>query len=344
LNDFFTAEVPSNIALVKYWGKLDKGLQWPANDSVSMTLKNAKTITSARTLPWQSAQVLDIITKDGQVLVRGTPSADKAYKHLEFLREQLSFTAHLEVNTKNTFPSECGIASSASGLGALTLCAVAAWTNSSNLDELQLKGYTTSQLSALARIGSGSACRSFFGGFVEWKAGESALQQGVWQINSEKHWDLADLILIVSKDKKPVSSTVAHESAWSSPLFKPRLAGIKERLNAVKVAISERNLFKLGHAIETDALDMHAVMMTSTPPARYMTSDSESVLSWIRTERSTGSFDAWFTMDAGPNVHIICDKDNAELYIEKIKGRFPQFELLVDSTGSGPVLFRGIPN
>jgi diphosphomevalonate decarboxylase len=344
MNHFFIAEVPSNIAFVKYWGKLDKVLQWPANDSISMTLSHAKTITSARVLQHHSESAQDIISKDGVLLARGTPGADKAYRHLDFLREQLGFSAALEIHTKNTFPSECGIASSASGLGALTLSAVAAWTNSSSLDELQLKGHTLSQLSALARIGSGSACRSFFGGFVEWKAGASALQQEVLQVANQKHWDLSDLILIVSKEKKPVSSTEAHESAWSSPLFKPRLAGIKERLLAVKHAIKSRDLSALGHAIEADAIEMHAVMMTSTPPARYMTSDSEGVISWIRTERGTGSFDAWFTMDAGPNVHIICRAENAETYAKKIKDKFPEFELIVDSTGGGPVLLRGTPN
>jgi diphosphomevalonate decarboxylase len=344
MNDFFTAEVPSNIAFVKYWGKLDTGLQWPANDSVSMTLNNAKTITSARILANQADNAQDIIIKEGEVLVRGQAGADKAYKHLAFLRDQLGFSAALEIQTKNTFPSECGIASSASGLGALTLSAVAAWTGSSSLDELQLKGHTLTALSALARIGSGSACRSFFGGYVEWQAGESAQGQNVVPVSSQKHWDLADLILIVSNQKKPVSSTEAHETAWTSPLFKPRLAGIKERLRTVKDAIKTKHLAALGQAIEADAIEMHAVMMTSTPPARYMTPDSEAALSWIRTERATGTFDAWFTMDAGPNVHIICSNENAKTYADRIRKRFPDFELLRDSTGGGPVLFRGTLN
>ena len=344
MNDFFTAEVPSNIAFVKYWGKLDKSLQWPANDSVSMTLNQAKTITSARIIARQDENTQDIITKEGKVLVRGQSGADKAYRHLDFLRDQLGFTAALEIQTKNTFPSECGIASSASGLGALTLSAVAAWTGSSSLGELQLKGHTLTALSALARIGSGSACRSFFGGYVEWEAGESALKQSVVQVSDQKHWDLADLILIVSNQKKPVSSTEAHETAWTSPLFKPRLAGIKERLRAVKHAIKTKDLANLGQAIESDAIEMHAVMMTSTPPARYMTPDSEAALAWIRTERASGTFDAWFTMDAGPNVHIICSNENAKSYADRIRKRFPNFELLVDATGGGPVLFRGTVN
>ncbi len=342
MTEFFTAEVPSNIAFVKYWGKLDKKLQWPANDSLSMTLNHAKTITSARVIPNQSDNGQDIITKEGKVLVRGQAGADKAYNHLAFLREQLGFSAALDIHTKNTFPSECGIASSASGLGALTLSAVAAWTNSSTLDDLQLKGQTLAALSALARMGSGSACRSFLGGYVEWKAGETPTTQEVQQVGSQSQWELADLILIVSKEKKSVSSTEAHETAWSSPLFRPRLAGIKERLHAVRQAINTKNLPALGQAIEADAIEMHAVMMTSNPPARYMTNDSESVLSWVRTERSIGAFDAWFTMDAGPNVHIICSKENATKYAEKIKTKFPDFDLLIDSTGSGPVLFRGI--
>lgn len=338
----FTAEVPSNIAIIKYWGKQNTGLQWPANSSVSMTLNKSRTITTAalRATPSDA----DVITKDGIELIPGDPAADKAYKHLGFLRRELGFRAALAINTRNTFPSECGIASSASGLGALTLAAIAAWTACDNIQDLQLRGHTLPALAALARIGSGSACRSFFGGFAEWEAGESAEQQQVFQVATQQHWPLADLIVIVSDQKKSVSSTQAHQTAWSSPLFRPRLAGINERLQVARSAIANKDLNSLGTCLEADALEMHAVMMTSVPPANYMTPDSETILSWIRSERATGNFDAWFTMDAGPNVHIICDAGNSAPYAQKIRTRFPEFELITDSTGEGPVLYRGIPS
>lgn len=337
--EFFTAEVPSNIAFVKYWGKRDSETQWPANSSVSMTLKHARTITSARTLGASDGR--DIIFKDGKKLEPGNPQADKAYGHLDFLRGRLGFSGWLEVHTKNTFPSECGIASSASGLGALTLASIAAWTGCDDLKDLQLRGHTMPVLAALARIGSGSACRSFFGGYVGWEAGAAPTDQSVHQVADETFWPLADLIVIVSAEKKPVSSTVAHKTAWTSPLFGPRLAGLSERLSATNEAIRSRDLKKLGACIEADALEMHAVMMTSEPAARYMTRHSEEVISWIRSERTAGRMDAWFTMDAGPNVHVICEGSQAAAYSEKIKERFPDFELIADMTGAGPVLYKG---
>lgn len=338
----FTAEVPSNIAIVKYWGKLNTELQWPANSSISMTLNQARTITTASVR--ESAADTDVITKDEVTLTPGSAAADKAYEHIRFLRKELGYNAPLAIRTHNTFPSECGIASSASGLGALTLAVVAAWTNCDNLQDLQLCGHTMPALAAFARIGSGSACRSFFGGFAEWEAGESADQQNVVQIASHDHWPLADLIVIVSDHKKAISSTQAHKTAWSSPLFRPRLAGINERLCTARTAIANKDLKGLGVCLESDALEMHAVMMTSVPPAKYMTSNSEAVLTWIRNERRAGNFDAWFTMDAGPNVHVICDAGNAASYGEKIRAKFPEFELISDSTGAGPVLYRGMPS
>lgn len=338
-NEFVTAEVPSNIAFVKYWGKRDTAAQWPANSSLSMTLDKARTVTSARVLGPDATS--DKITKDGTLLSRDSHGAEKAYKHLEFLRNATGFSSYLEVVTHNTFPSECGIASSASGLGALTMASVAAWTGCHDLAELQLRGHTLQSLAHMARLGSGSACRSFFGGYVAWEPGASPTEQTVQQVKPTEHWPLADLIVIVSAARKPVSSTVAHKTAWTSPLFGPRLAGLSERLKAAEDAIKNRDLKQLGTCIEADALEMHAVMMTSQPAANYMTKDSEEVISWIRTERASGQLDAWFTMDAGPNVHVICDARNAQIYAQKIKERFPEFALIADTAGAGPVLYQG---
>ena len=347
-NSEFTAEVPSNIALVKYWGKRDPERQWPANDSLSMTLNAARTITTARL--HHDAKEKD---KDkGDVLLRADMGGelqpvtgnDKALRHLAYLRGELKMPAALHISTKNTFPSGCGIASSASGLGALTLAAISAWTGARSLAELAAGGFDLPRLAELARLGSGSACRSFFGGYCLWTAGAEPESQSVMQVYDEDHWPLADLIVIVSPETKSVSSSAGHLTTASSPLFKPRVAGIPARMRRVRAALAARDLDALGVEIEAEALDMHAVMMTATPSLRYLLGGSVDFLSWLRKEREETGLPAYFTIDAGPNIHVICDfKDTAKVSA-RINAAFPQLAIIADRTGAGPTLtWRPLP-
>lgn len=313
---------PSNIALIKYWGKRDAQLQLPANDSLSMTLSAACTRTTAQVAHRDSLARPD------------APLGGKAERHLAFLRRELGFTAPLAIGTENTFPSSCGIASSASGLAALTVAAVAAWTGASSFDELAAFGFPRARLADLARRGSGSACRSLFGGYVQWHAKD----QRVEAVHPPEHWALADLIVVLSDAPKPVSSTAAHEAAWSSPLFAPRLAGLQGRLEQVRTALARRDLAALGDSIETEALEMHAVMMSGTPAARYFTAATSRLLAWTREERRAGRLPAWFTVDAGPNVHLVCEAAEAAGVAAAVGAAFPDARLIEDRVGSGPTL------
>lgn len=331
------ALVPSNIAFLKYWGKQDEVLQWPANDSLSMTLKNACTVTKAQ----RSEAPHDRIFADGQFQDPMTSPFKKGYLHLRRLREHTQSTGFLDIFTENTFPKGCGIASSASGLGALTLAALASWTQAVSLEDLESKGFDRVRLAHLARLGSGSATRSFWGGYVVWEKGLSPETQRTYPLAIPEHLKLADLIVLVSREPKEISSTEGHQRAWSSPLFRPRLAIHPFRMQEMIKALSEGNVEKLGDMIETEALDMHAVMMTAETPIHYLNQTSCELITWIRQERLKGNLPAWFTIDAGPNIHVICaQKDQSAVHnalLTRFESKRP-IELFIDETGQGPLL------
>jgi len=330
-----TATVPSNIAFLKYWGKLDAGAQWPANDSLSMTLSQSRTITAATRID----AALDEVLLSSNRLASSAPFAQRVTQHLDLIRATLGVDARFSINTHNTFPAACGIASSASGFGALTLAAIAACTGAESLDDLNIAGFSAARLAGIARMGSGSACRSFHGGFVRWSKGDSPREQDITQIARETDWQLSDLIVIISDAEKSVSSRGGHAAAFTSPLMLPRLAGSKERLAAMTTAIAQRDLARLGELIEQDALDMHAVMLSSTPPAAYIGPETADFLGWVRRRRQTGELRAWFTLDAGPNVHLLCAAEDTRETLALIRAEWGHaLRIIEDHTGGGPTL------
>lgn len=327
---------PSNIALIKYWGKRDATLQWPANDSLSMTLSQARTETWATI----AGDGVDRVSLLGSAFSEN--QAAKALRHLNYLRERTGFTQRLHVETWNSFPASAGIASSASGFAALTLAAIGAWSGAHSLEHMATLGYGPSTLANLARRGSGSACRSLHGGFVHWEAGESPESQSVTSLASASHWDLCDLIVVFSQQAKAVGSTEAHEFAKTSPLFQPRLAALPERLHIVRRAVQTRDFAALGREVEAEALEMHSVMMTSTPSVHYMSPASSRFLAALRKSRHELGTPAYFTMDAGPNVHVLCERRCADQVLEAIQAlatdaaENQNFSIIQDAIGTGP--------
>jgi diphosphomevalonate decarboxylase len=330
----FTATSPSNIALVKYWGKRDADLQWPANDSISMTLSACMSVTTAR----RTTDFYDTF-RLGDINLRSDVNKEhKVFRHIQRLRDALNVSGCLEISSKNSFPASCGIASSASGFSALTIAATASLLGSSKWDELSSLGACTNFLTHMARMGSGSAGRSLFGGFVQWTAGASSEEQSVKQLYPIDHWQLADVIVVLSADEKKISSTEAHKAAWGSPLFAPRLAGLPDRIKSVNNAISGKDIELLGREIESEALEMHAVCMTGTPQINYLSEKTVSFFAWLRTERQRGRIPAWATIDAGPNLHLICLKDDAAKVAQLIEKEWPGTTIIMDKTGSGPTV------
>ncbi len=330
----FTAVAPSNIAFLKYWGKRDPARQWPANDSISMTLSACKTVTTARRI----LDNFDSFTIDGVTIKSNSHKEHKIFRQLDRIRTSLNMSGNLEISSENSFPSSCGIASSASGFSALTLASAAALLGTSNWNELGAFGASRGTIAHLARMGSGSAGRSLFGGYVKWTAGDSHEQQDIKQLWPDEHWKLADVIVVISSEPKATSSSEAHKAAWGSRLFGPRLAGISPRAKALEDAINRKDLELLGREIESEALEMHAVCMTGTPPITYLTEKSAEFLAWLRAKRQRGELNAWATIDAGPNLHLICQTQDAPTISKIIQRDWSDLQIIMDETGAGPSL------
>ena len=324
----FQACAPSNIAFVKYWGKQCHQTQTPANSSISMTLSKCVTYTQASMIDSNEHRIFH----DGKELEPTHSFAKRILGYLRILQRELNTTGSLAINTHNTFPSDSGIASSASGFSALTLAAAAAWLQLSEFeDKRSPSGDLFSTLAHLSRLGSGSSIRSFFGGFVSWEKNENLAKQ----IFSPTHWKLFDTIAIISKDFKPISSSQGHSHAWTSPLFKTRLAGIDEKFILVKDAIAKRDMNRLGNLIEAEALELHSIMLTSTPKVSYLDEKTKDFISWIRKIRSKG-INAYFTLDAGPNVHVICEESEKPCLLAAIKQDWNALSIVEDEIGLGP--------
>ena len=345
----------SNIAFIKYWGVVDgttsaasgqqlvvsDDLNIPLNNSISMTLADAHTTT---TVAWDNSADLptDRISIDG-VQLHGAP-AERIGAHLDRLRALAGVSERAHVVSNNNFPMASGIASSASGFAALTVAAAAALG-------LQLDA---AQLSAVARQGSGSASRSLFGGFVEWERGwgegESFTcpdatvldsRSVAHQMYDEGHWALRDVIAIVSAGAKKVSSSSGHRLAATSPFNAARTQYVSEWLATVRRAIAERDLSLLGPILEADALAMHGVMMTSAPSLLYWQPGTLEVLHAVRTWREEEGVPVYFTIDAGPNVHLICEAEDAAEVERRLRGLAAVGRVLSSGPGAGPQLLDG---
>lgn len=335
-----TCRAGSNIAFIKYWGVADgaEDLNIPLNNSISMTLADAHTTT---TVAWDDSGCLpeDTVAIDGVHL--DGPSAERVVAHLDRLRALAGVSDRARVVSNNNFPMASGIASSASGFAALTVAGAAA---------LGLRLDAT-RLSAVARQGSGSASRSLFGGFVEWERGwgrgeseSSSLLDSrsvAHPIHDEEHWALRDVIAIVSTGAKRVSSSGGHRLAATSPFNAARTACVGAWLDTVRRAIAERSFSLLGPVLEADALAMHGVMMTSAPSLLYWQPGTLEVLQAVRAWREEEGVPVYFTIDAGPNVHLMCEADSAD-EVERRVGALPAVQrVLTSGPGTGPQLLDG---
>jgi diphosphomevalonate decarboxylase len=298
-----TALAHPNIALIKYWGNLDAKLRIPLNDSISMTLGALETRTRVTFLPGLEN---DQFLLNGQAV--DPTSAARLSAHLDHIRELAGSSMRARVTSESNFPASAGLASSAAGFAALTLAATAAL----GLD------LEPRQLSRLARRGSGSAARSIFGGFVEWIAGESDETSYAQPIAPPDHWDLVDVIAMVSREPKAVGSTAGHSLASTSPLQRCRIQDAQRRVQACKHAIAARNFSQLAAIVEQDSNMMHAIMMTSTPPLLYWLPQTLAIMHSVVSWRQAG-LRVCYTIDAGPNVHCITTAQDAPEILRRLQ-------------------------
>ncbi len=320
-----TARAGANIAFIKYWGNLDASLRLPLTNSLSMTLDRATTTTTVTFLAdlGQDELIINGVVQAGTARTRVS-------NHLDHFRRLAGVTWRARVVSHNTFPAGAGIASSASAFAALTVAAAAAL----GLD------LTPRQLSTYARLGSGSAARSIFGGFVEWVAGGRHEDSFAYQVAPPDHWPLADLIAIVSGEHKAVGSTGGHALAPTSPLHSARLAHVHTALARARSAILTRDIHALGQVMELDALTMHAVMMTSQPSLLYWQPGTLAVMHAVRSWREEG-IPVYFTIDAGPNVHLITPVDYEQVVMERLRALEGVQDVLVAHPGPDAHLVEG---
>jgi diphosphomevalonate decarboxylase len=311
-----TAIAHPNIAFIKYWGNRDDELRLPANPSLSMNLGDLHTMTTV---------AFDEGLERDEVIINGQPAEEAARgrvsTHLDLVRRQAGLRTAARVVSRSNFPAGVGIASSASAFAALTVAACAA----AGLD------LTEAELSALARRGSGSACRSLPGGYTEWMMGRGNATSFAHSIASASHWDLRDLVAVVSREHKAVGSSRGHGLAVSSPLHAARLLAVPAMLAACKRALLAHDLEAMGILIEEDTVMMHAVMMTSRPALYYWAPATMGVIRAVQTWRAAG-LPVYFTIDAGPNVHLICQAGDAA----QVEARARALPGVLDVLISGP--------
>lgn len=326
-----TVRAPSNIALIKYWGARDLERAVPRNPSISMTLERCVSRSTVEVLP--DATESEVLWRGvGGELVPAPPAfAERIRRHLDFLRRRFRVAGHFRVATENTFPPAAGIASSASGFAAVTLAVVAALGLELPVEEL----------SELARLsGSGSAARSVLGGYVEWPAGPGRDQCHARQILPPEHWNLRDLVAVVDAGPKAVSSLDGHRRAPTSPHFRARQRQLPARLEEVRRALIERDFDRLATVVEAEAIDLHCIAMTSSPPIFYWQPGTLAVLEAVRALRAEG-IPACSTIDAGANVHVLCPATEEAGVASRLEALPAVRSLIRDGVGRGPAVEAG---
>ncbi|MDP2632858.1 MAG: diphosphomevalonate decarboxylase [Candidatus Curtissbacteria bacterium] len=318
-----TAKAPSNIALIKFWGKANEKLNLPANSSISVNLSNLYSIT---TVEFDPKLKKDIVIIDGSKEQKETL---RTTKHLDVIRKLAGIKTHAKIASNNNFPKGSGLASSASGFAALTL----ATTTATGL-KLSEKELTT-----IARLGSGSASRSIPDGFVKWEKGTNHQSSYAHSLFPANYWKIAILAIIISTDQKKTGSTEGHSTAPSSPFFKTRIQNIENKVKEVETAIRKKNFERLGNAIEQEALELHSIALTSTPPIIYWLPESIRIMRLCQKLRENGT-SVYFTFDAGPQPVLFCLQKDSQKIAKAIKSEVKRTRIIQSLPSVGAKLIK----
>ncbi|VVB98743.1 Diphosphomevalonate decarboxylase [uncultured archaeon] len=318
-----TATANANIALAKYWGQRDIALTLPANSSISMTLDGLSTKT---TVEFSGGLKQDSLKIDGHAASREEIARTSGF--LDIVRKMHGTQIFARVESENNFPKSAGLASSASGFAALALAATRAL--GMELDAIEL--------SKLARRGSGSASRSVFGGFVEWKKGsrEDGSDCYATPIAPKEHWpELKMIVAVLTKKEKAVSSEKGMQLTMStSPLYNAWLGSADSDLEAAREAILEKDFNGLGKTAEMNCLKMHSTMLTTEPHLIYWEPETIGLMKGIMGLREDG-VECYFTIDAGPQVKVLCLEKDAKRIVKYLSFLPGVKETRVCGTGEG---------
>ena len=293
-----SAFAPTNIALIKYWGKRDRELNLPLTNSLSITLPSLGAHT---TLTLNNTA--DEIILNGAMLDPNDSFAKRAISFLNLFR--IDSTEHFTLETTVNIPVAAGLASSAAGFAALVRA----------LDTLYQWQLSEQELSVLARLGSGSACRSFWHGFVEWQAGNEThgLDSHAYPLDITWPQLRVGIVLLDSTTKKISSRDAMQTTVETSKLFKRWPAQVAQDLATIKMALKEKNFILLGTTAENNALSMHATMEDATPSISYSSAETLQLRKKIWHCRSQG-LPVFFTQDAGPNLKLLfLERDRAAI-------------------------------
>jgi diphosphomevalonate decarboxylase len=326
-----TAKAGTNIALVKYWGKRDVTLNLPAAGSLSLTLANFGSETTVRFAPdAEASEGGDRIVFDGEPAPRRF--AERVCRFLDLIRREARVGLPAEVITRNSVPTAAGLASSAAGFAALALAA-------SRAAGMRL---SPPELSVLARQGSGSAARSIFGGFVEMAAGERSDGSDAYAkpVLSAAAWNVRLVVAITAEGAKAISSGEAMElTAKTSPFYAGWLQSVPPDLAAARGAVLAQDLEGLGRVAERSALRMHACALASDPAILYWNGATLAAMETVRRLRQAG-MQAYFTIDAGPHVKVLCAANDAERVEPALAATPGVLRTLVLAPGPGAEIVR----
>lgn len=321
-----------NIALIKYWGNRDEALRLPAADSLSMVLDTPNVEASV-----EAADVFSVrsTNADGSDAPQSEKSIARLKKHWELTKTYLreigkaeGLPAGISIAVRSAIPPGIGIASSA----AVFSCLAEAYA------ALAPATLTREEVSILGRLGSGSAGRNSFGGYVALENHGDGMGGAYGrQIADEHHWILHDIVIVPSREEKKVGSTEGHAGARTSPLFAKRLKAIPERMRECIDALQSKDFERLRRVSEEDALDMHRVMETQNPPLRYLNDETHRILREITALRESDKLNVLFTMDAGPTVHLLCTEDSRKT-VEAYAAAQKDCTVFKTKTGQGSLL------
>jgi diphosphomevalonate decarboxylase len=332
-----TAVGPSNRALINHWGK-DPTTNRPDSASLSVTLDmkdlEGRLLRTKTSVAFSDTFSKDRLYIDGKLVDLTTVESMERFRPVDGLREMAGVRDRVLVVSQNSFPSAAGIASSASGVATLVMATSRALDL--NLD--------AKELSKIARMGSGSASRSLFGGVVLWERGVNpdGSDSFARQVFTSEYWpELVDVIVVVSSERKPISSTEGMMlSRNTSPLYKARLEYVPGAIDGVLSDFAARNFDSLAARLMKESDNLHEVMRTTVPSIVYLTPKSHQIIDGVvALNEAAGRNIAAYTVGAGPNVHIITEQYNLAVVhamLDKLDVNGAGFSVRIG--GSGPIV------
>lgn len=306
----------ANIALIKYWGKADPKLRLPLMNSLSLTLDKFYTQTAVAFSPSDQFYL--------NQKRQGPAASKRVFAYLQLLTEKLGLPArHYAIRSINHVPTSAGLASSSSAFAALAGAFAQLW----GLD------CSRKDLSRLARLGSGSACRSIFGGFAEWKKGSDQTSYA-FPIDEHPQFDLRLLVVELDQGPKKISSTQGMQEAQTSPFYPSWLARNPLEIKQMRTAIQEQDFQQLGRVAELNANEMHTLNLTAARPFTYFEPATIKVIKLVQAWRSQG-LPCYYTIDAGPNVKLLTSLKNCKVLQANLAQELPSAKMVVTNFGPG---------